>query len=70
MGIVEWCVCLYTNVSGGGIGFRLAGVSIFLFCRAGWRVKKPERERASVHVLFYALLVFAFSMDRFRRLSW
>ena len=33
-------------------------------------VKKSERERASVHVMLYALLVFAFAMDRFRRPSW
>ena len=33
-------------------------------------VKESERERASVHVMLYALLVFAFSMDRFRRPSW
>ena len=33
-------------------------------------VKRSERERASVHVMFYALLVFAFSTDRFRRPAW
>ena len=32
---MEWCVCLYTNVSGGGIGFRLAGVSIFFVLSRG-----------------------------------
>ena len=38
-------------------------------CRDGG-LENGVRVLASVHVMFYALIVFAFSMDRFRRPSW